>query len=77
MANGGLQVYCPLSPRLCLLFYDPEVYLVDAGRDWHASLTDEGDVRELNLLQVLNIDTLILYETPGQEAALQELIEEA
>lgn len=77
MANGGLQVYCPLSPRLCLLFYDPEVYLVKTDRSWHASLTEPADVRELNLLQMLTTDTFVLYETPGQETAMQQLAKEA
>jgi len=77
MANAGLQVYCPLSPRLCLLFYDPRTYLVDTDRNWHAPLTDERDVRELNLLQALNTDTFVLYESPRQEATMKELVGEA
>lgn len=77
MANAGLQVYCPLSPRLCLLFYDPRTYLVDTDRNWHAPLTDERDVRKLNLLQVLNTDTFVLYESPRQEATMKELVGEA
>jgi hypothetical protein len=77
MANGGLQVYCPLSPRLCLLIYDPEVYLVDTDGNGHASLNDEADAREINHLQVLNTDTFVLYETSGQEATIREVVEEA
>lgn len=77
MANGGLQVYCPLSPRLCLLFYDPEVYLVNTDRSWHAALTKTADVRELNLLQMRTTDTFVLYETSGHGAVMQELANEA
>ncbi len=77
MANAGLQVYCPLSPQLCLLFYDPRTYFVEANRDWHVSLTRSRDIRELNLLQVLNTDSFVLYETPGQETMMAELVDEA
>ncbi|WP_188148881.1 DUF4238 domain-containing protein [Haloferax sp. AS1] len=77
MGDAGLQVYCPLSPRLCLLFYDPKTYLVQDNREWHASLADEQDVRVLNLLQILSTDTFVLYESLGQETMMKALTRKA
>ena len=50
MVWKGLQYFYPMSSRVLLTLYDPNVYSVgDRGKPWHF-VTDKRDVDEINVL---------------------------
>ncbi len=66
----GLQMFLPLSPRVCLALYDPTTYQYGDAR--HLTLEiGSKDVRTLNLLQCLHANECIYYD--DRCAAVAEL----
>lgn len=50
----GLQYFYPMSCRVLLMLYDPNVYVVgDRGKPWHF-ITDKRDVDEINVFTAAN-----------------------
>ena len=47
----GLQMFYPISARLMIMLYDPNVYVVGDRKSHWLFLTDKRDVDELNVLQ--------------------------
>ena len=73
MGKRGLQVYCPISPDLCLFIYDSAAYSTDGKRRELLSLTADKDIKQLNMLQILNAASVVFYETTGQEEEVASL----
>jgi hypothetical protein len=60
LANSGLLVFFPLSPRHLLVLVDIEVYSL--GRDDETTVSvDHRDVKGLNVLQLLTAENNIYY----------------
>lgn len=57
----GFQMILPLSPETCILFYDPGVYKVGNKKDKVIYITDEKDIDELNILQVVNANSNLYF----------------
>ena len=74
--NRGLQVYCPIGPELCLFIYDSAAYTTDGTRHEPLLLTTEDEVKQLNMLQILNADSVAFYKTPGRDEEIAALREE-
>lgn len=53
-SSAGLQVFCPLSNDLLLLYFDPNAYQVDANSEYTVIVRSEEVIEELNKLQLLN-----------------------
>lgn len=53
-SSAGLQVFCPLSNNLLLLYFDPYAYQVDANSEHTVIVRDETVIDDLNRLQLLN-----------------------
>lgn len=50
----GLQYFYPMSSRVLLMLYDPNVYIVgDRRKPWHL-ITEKQDVEEINVLTAAN-----------------------
>ena len=63
----GLQMFYPISPRLLIMLYDPNVYVVGNRRDqWHF-LTEKRDVDELNVLQAANSYENFYFNSGGSD----------
>lgn len=61
-AARGIQMFLPLSPKVCLAVYDPVVYAVgnEASR---VRIIGEGDVHLLNRLQILSAMNCTYYHS--------------
>ena len=73
--SRGMQVFCPLSPEIAVIFYDRVTYRVrrDEGNIVEASLED---VKNLNRLQALKADNnLFLTDDFDEEKAEKYLAE--
>lgn len=77
MGNRGIQIYCPLSPTQCLVFYDPEAYRVETDQDWNATVEDPNDVRELNMLQVFATDSFLIHAESNQTERMKSLVSDS
>ena len=76
LGTRGLQVYCPIGPELCLFIYDSAAYATDGTRHEPLLLTTEDEVMQLNMLQILNADSVAFYEMSGRDGEIADLREE-
>ena len=60
MASIGLMIFLPLSPKACLMLYDPDTYSINACDRKNVLMTSD-DVVQLNKLQILNSSKCIYY----------------
>jgi len=63
-ANKGLIIIFPLSPKVCLFFYDSNMYKI-GGKKLHTTIHcyNENDITELNILQYLNANQVIFTKS--------------
>ena len=72
-SRSGFQLLLPISPLLCLFFYDPRVYKVGGRRDTLVKLS-ESDVELVNSLQVQSADECIYLHEPGLVGKIRSLV---
>jgi len=63
IATRGLQLYMPLSPRLALLLYDGDIYMIRKMQNNVALLKNSEDIDEFNRLTCANSDKCLYYST--------------
>lgn len=73
-SRSGFQLVLPLSPKLCLFFYDAKVYKVGNRRNHLVGIIDD-DVEILNGLQVQNADSCVYSGTAESGSQMSALIE--
>lgn len=52
--SPGLQIICPLTENILLLFVDPDAYKIIGSKDFIIEITKESDIDTFNKLQILN-----------------------
>ena len=70
LGTRGLQIFCPLSPRIGVMYYDPECYELGYKKREYVELDQEKDIDELNKLTSCNSGGL-LYYCPGTVSILE------
>jgi len=73
-SRSGFQLLLPISPSLCLFFYDPKVYKVGDKRKKLVKLKP-SDVELVNSLQVQSADRCLYAHTPNAECNLRRLVD--
>jgi hypothetical protein len=68
--KAGFQLLLPVSPRLCLIFYDAKVYKVGHRRDRLVSLSAD-DVEIVNALQIQSAEEFVFFSDPKEECQVQ------
>ncbi len=68
--KAGFQLLLPISPRLCLIFYDAKVYKVGFRRDRRVSLSAD-DVEIVNALQIQSAAEFVFFSDPTAESIAQ------
>lgn len=76
-ASKGLQVFVPISPRHCLLFYDSEVYRVGSKRRMSIQVVDDREIRHLNLLQAIHAGECHVFNQSVERSILYGLHRDA
>lgn len=69
----GLQIFWPLNPNLILLFYDMATYKIGNKRDNTLLIENSQEVDQINLLQMLNCDSLLFFNQNVAKAYLEKL----
>lgn len=69
----GLQIFLPLSPKLILCLYDPEVYKYGEKDNFLTDLHDVKDIEILNSFQVINSKSFIVFLNRKSEADIKSM----
>lgn len=68
----GLQIFLPLNPQFCILFYDPTVYKVGTRKSKILELNSDN-INQLNLLHFINCKSNIYFNEKVNEKYIKEL----
>ena len=71
--RSGFQLMLPISPTICLLFYDPKVYKVGT-RSSQTTQISAWDVETVNSLQVQSAERCLYCHDPSQETVIRSLL---
>jgi Protein of unknown function (DUF4238) len=72
-SRSGFQLLLPISPRLCLFFYDAKVYKVGSRRHQMIAI-GEADVEIVNSLQVQNAEKCLYFNEVAHGAVIANLV---
>ncbi|MDO1501693.1 DUF4238 domain-containing protein [Winogradskyella maritima] len=61
LLSKGLIIFFPLSPKFCLMYYDPLAYALQNGDRDTLCLNVQEDVDNINLLQAIASDKILYY----------------
>jgi len=73
--KSGFQLLLPISPSLCLFFYDAKVYKVGFRRHRLVAIA-ASDVEIVNALQIQSADEFVFSHEPRLEPEVQRLVRE-
>ena len=76
-ANTGLQIFIPLNPEISIVLYDQTVYNVGFKKDMYLEITNENEINQLNILQILNCTNTVFFNENCSEFYIRELIKKA
>ncbi|GAB6285567.1 MAG: hypothetical protein STSR0009_17680 [Methanoregula sp.] len=69
----GLQIFLPLSPKLCLLLYDPVMYTITDMKQGIIELNDRRDADKINHLQIMNCLEDVIFSDSGEEEYIKSI----
>lgn len=72
-SRSGFQLLLPISPTLCLFFYDAKVYKVGLRRH-ELTTIGKADVEVVNSLQVQNAEKCLYFHDIDQGALIANLV---
>jgi hypothetical protein len=72
-SKSGFQLLMPISPELCLFFYDAKIYKVGSRRLRLISLSKD-DVEVVNALQIQSAEDYVYFHKTQLENEIQSLI---
>jgi len=71
--SPGLQIYCPLTEKILLLFIDPELYYIDSDENFIIHVNEPSDVDAINKLQFFNCLENLIFSKEADENYLKQL----
>lgn len=71
----GLQIFYPISPRHCLLFYDETTYGFRSKTGRTIKVDKESDVEQINLIQYINANYNLYFNEDFDEKYLETFVE--
>lgn len=75
-SSAGLQVFCPLSNNLLMIYFDPYAYQVDANSEHMVIVRDETVIGDLNKLQQHNCLENCYYREESDSAWVDGLYQD-
>lgn len=70
----GLKVFLPLNENMCLVLYDSETYKIGNKKDKFVYVSCEKEINQINLLQVLNCESMLYFNEKFTETYAKELV---
>lgn len=74
LACKGFQIVFPMSPNHLLFFYDPWSYKLGTKKSRIISISDEKEIDKFNILQILNSNEVLYFNSQVTASYLDELI---
>lgn len=71
----GLQIFYPISPKHCLLFYDETTYGFGSKTGRIIKIDKEFDIEQINLTQYVNANYNLYFNEHFDEKYLKEFVE--
>jgi hypothetical protein len=71
--KSGFQLLMPISPKLCVFFFDAKVYKVGFRRHRLVSISAD-DVEIVNALQIQSAEEFVFFHDPNLEAEVRGLV---
>lgn len=72
----GLQIFLPISPYLCILYYDPFTYKVGKRKDQIIPISNEEEIKAINKLQIVNANQILYFSKNVNGLYINELTKE-
>lgn len=72
--HWGIQIFLPISPKLCLVLFDPCAYRVRHMHDGKIVLNDPKAIRAINTLIVAYADKEIYFSGDTSDRTIQKLV---
>lgn len=73
LQSPGLQIFCPLNPKIMVMLYDPKFYVIPLGATNSIEINNSNDVEQLNILQFLNCNQNIFFSQKSQKSELEKI----
>lgn len=74
----GIQIFFPISPNLCVLIYDPEVYIVGKNNNLKSlEIKDINEINQINMMQFLNCTSQVFFNERVSEGYVKSLHQKA
>lgn len=70
----GLQIFIPLSPEICIVFYDPHIYKVGFKKQSILNITNTEDVDSINELQIINCFENVFFNESTSENYIKRIV---
>lgn len=77
LSSQGLQLFCPISPKIAILFVDKNAYRIDSKNTEVIEIRDLNDIDNINLLQALHCQNVLFFQSPEKSEAVIKLINRA
>ena len=74
IANKGLQLFYPISPRLMICFYDNKVYKCGQKNENAIPITSAGEIRQLNALQYISSHKSLFFNNDVSQEYILDLV---
>lgn len=72
LASKGIQIFLPLSPHCLLILFDKNIYHIAGNQKITRDIT-EKDLRTINLLQYVNADQNLYFDSAEQSNDIQKM----
>jgi hypothetical protein len=73
LASSGLQIFIPLSPKMVICFYDPEVYDCSAEENGVIKVISKNQINEINRIVIYNSYEQLFFGDNTKESYIDEI----
>lgn len=77
LSTKGLQIFFPLTPDFCILFYDITVYKIGNRKQTVIIVSDTNDIDQLNKLQIINAYNNVFFNEQITKEYIEKLISQS
>ncbi len=68
-----MEIIFPLSPKILLFYYDPNVYKISAKKVYLVDTKNESDINHLNMLQYINCSNNLYFNNSISRLLIDKL----
>ena len=74
----GYQSFFPISPTICILLYDPAIYIVGKSQEKNVvEISDVNEINDINIMQFLNCTSQVFFNELISEKYILRIYEKS